>query len=74
MGREHVIYKEQRHGNFRIFIHSGAPVCHSLISFSVLSRVATPDCPRDVCSNTVDEERANPPFYLINIYEVLFMC
>lgn len=57
-GSEHVIKKEQRCGNFRIFIHCGALVCHSLISlFIVLSGMAVPGSPRDVCSNIMDKKR-----------------
>lgn len=63
VGGEHVIKKEQRCGNFRIFIHGGALVCYSLITlFIAFSGVAVPGCLRDVCSNITDKERANAPF------------
>lgn len=72
-GGEHGTQKEQRHGHFRIFIHSGTLVAihrsHSVSSIEWLP----PAAPRDVCS-ILWRKKGPVPFYSNNIYEVLSMC
>lgn len=70
VGDKHILKGEQR-PRIRISIQWGSLVCYSLISsLSVPSGVAAPGCPRDLCANIVDKERANPLFNSTSIYEV----
>lgn len=70
VGGKHILKGEQR-PRIGISIQGGALVCYSLISsLSVPSGVVAPGCPRDLCANIVDKERANPLFNSTSIYEV----